>query len=64
MVPNTFSVGVLDTSVESIGTIEITEVFDSQVLPNLSVPTPVSSSDVSSQDNTAVMSESYAPGAV
>lgn len=61
MVPNTFSVAVLDTSVESIGTSEITEVFDAEVLPNLSVPTPLSSSDVSSRDNTAVMSESYAP---
>lgn len=35
--------------------------FDAQVPPNLSVPTPVSSSDVSSQSNTAVMSEIYAP---
>lgn len=61
MVPNTFSVGVLDTSVESIGTSEITDVFDAQVLPNLSVPTPLSSSDVSSRDNTVVMSESYSP---
>ena len=44
-----------------IATSEISEVFDAQVPPNLSVPTPVSSSDVSSQGNMAVMSESYAP---